>query len=832
MIKPSATEITQEVDLQKDLLGVLSSVKIGELDNDYAQSLIISGQITDLDQSVLEQIGEFYANSDPEATNLADAILDNLSLDTNIGLYFNNMEIASSGGLAWNDPSVNDVWTSRQLISGIGNEEGSAKGYVSRAFLSSEKNSDYFYFGGYVGDGNLTVYLGKNVLSARVEAMFSADFDVSVNNGPITSHSPPIGQPHNFTLSNGDFVLGDNHLYFTSDDYLYIAGGFVKVVYNETADLETLNKYYFPGVDGFINIYDSFYIPGFLNSMEAYLHFDSNYDIFFAIGNETLYVGNGTNEQVTLDNAFLSGALDYSSLTEKTVPFRLALENVSYALNATMNAEVFSVTDLSGSMDDDYDCTGVTCGLGECCGWFCLNCNSDEEQANCEACGGVPEGKIISAKEANKVFINAVLNDTNNRVGLIGYRSDFDPNAYHTLSNDNVSLINEVDTWSASGGTCICCGINYGVNRLDAQASPFNFRSLVIMSDGAATYYCDDFNDFTGSGTGSSSDPIDTESAIQAACNAYVNYSIRVYAVAFGDDADEDTLRAIADCGQGSFYSGEVDDLVEIYQEIAEEILNAAYYEQTIVGEGFSTILYPDSYISVGYSKTIPWGMTITAESEEAGINAPNINFTLPFDATPYEAKVISYSGSRWTSKVEIYDNNSATWDNVFDLSNYGNEYTELGDPFVVNLPLNKLSKGENSVKVSLGLKPINLTGGSQYNKVVYSVTKNISASSSILASAEGCNWTIEFEDETNFTMEIPYNYIGPNTCSYTSSEFVYNNNDAIDVAIFNLLSSLDLDSDGRVETKFTESDLTLMSTEVEGVPFVWETEAQVRVWR
>ena len=79
--------------------------------------------------------------------------------------------------------------------------------------------------------------------------------------------------------------------------------------------------------------------------------------------------------------------------------------------------------------------------------------------------------------------------------------------------------------------------------------------------------------------------------------------------------------------------------------------------------------------------------------------------------------------------------------------------------------------------------------------------------------------------------MVFPEDYSGTNNCSYTSSGAVFNKNDAIDYAIFNLLSSLDLDSDGKIETKFSEQDLTINSIEVEGIPFVWETEAQVRIW-
>ena len=59
--------------------------------------------------------------------------------------------------------------------------------------------------------------------------------------------------------------------------------------------------------------------------------------------------------------------------------------------------------------------------------------------------------------------------------------------------------------------------------------------------------------------------------AIKAACDAYNNHSIRIYTVGFGSDANETSLIEMASCGQGSYYNT-VDDLITIYQEIANEM--------------------------------------------------------------------------------------------------------------------------------------------------------------------------------------------------------------------------------------------------------------------
>ncbi len=820
-IKPTYVDSSEYMDLQGDLLHSLSSVKIGEIDNSYVQGLIANGTITDLNQSVLEQIGEFYANSSPEAETLTDSILDELNLSDNVGIYFNGMPISVHGSLDFDD--AKEVWTSRQIISGI-SEGNSSKGYSSRAYLFSENKIDYFYFGGYVGDGNITVKLDDNIIGANIEGVFSGPFDLYINDNLTNSYNPSPNIPYKINLGDylGQFSSGDNYIKFKSSGNLYIAGGYVRVVYNSSSNDYNNKLSYFPGIDGVINLYSSFYIPGELTDMEIFLHYNSSYDIFLNVGGERIYAGNSSGDEtsVTLNNSFLSGLLDYSDMDEKTIPYRLGVLNVSYLFNGTIALDTFSVTDISGSME--ASCSGG----GMFCCWFSGDfCGSE---STCGSCGGIWEDKLDAAKEANKVFIDAVLNETNktnennNRVGLVGYSTSASDSDYHELSKDNVSLKNKVDDWEAGGTTCICCGINRAVNAIVSNSSAEKFRSIVVMSDGQANVRCSE------QGTGSAS-----QDAVQAACDAYNDYGIYVYSIGFGNDADESTLQSIASCGNGNYYFSNIDELVDVYAQIVDDILNATYYEQTVVSSGLHTKLYPDSYISVDYNKAIPYGMIITAETPEFGNSISEGSFNVPGDTSPYEVKVVSYSGTKWTDNADVYNNSSGLWENVFNLSSYNLKYINLGDPYVVNIPLNKIHAGDNSIRVSAGLSSLNSSGGSPYDKIIYSLVKNVSSYSEIVSSAEGCTWTIEFEDGTNSTIRIPEDYSGSEVCLYTSEEAPsYNNNDAIDNAIFNLLSELDLDSDGKVETKFSDSDLTINSIEITGIPFTWETEVQVRVWR
>ncbi len=983
-IKPTVTKITPRVDMHEDLIHVLSTIKIGELDNGYAKTLIAEGKITNLNYSVLEQIGEFYALSSPEANDLTESILLSLYSDNNIGIYFNGMYVGSLNETSFENAS--DVWTSRQIVSGI--QQGqSVKGYSARAFLSSSNYIEYFYFGGYVGDGNLTINFENNIVDASIEAMFGNDFDLYINDDFVGSYSPDPTIPLSIDLSGNldSFNQGINQIKFFStqsgEGNVYVAGGYIKITHNESANLQNIIKKKFPGVKGFINLYDGFYVPGTLNSMDINLHYNSTYDIFMSIGNVTVFEGNssGNNDYVMIPDSTLSSILNYNEMSKKTIPLRIGMFNVSYIQNQTTKADVFSVTDLSGSM------------LGT---------------------------KLADAISANLVLVDAILNYSGNRVGLAGYGNWSQNIRYHTLSNDNTSLKNDIGGWEAEGFTCVCCGIEKAISCFDPQIffddfeadiigsdpmrwttlnangaidvvgpglndnravritrnssqnpqirhyfapqedklsiefyfkqiggggrlklvveganpgfsnyndfayikmyggfirngdtalSPYvvnttykvraeitpnsnsydlyvddvlvgsslpaaftqnniarlifitegsnvqfdvddvnvfltdeicedidndNFRAMILMSDGLANRGCglDPVPDYDGDGV-----IVDDhqDHAVQAACDAYNKYGIVVHVVGFGNGADEFSLQLVAACGGGSYYFGDVGELTDIYNQISGEIIEAAYSEQTITGINIDSALFSDSYITYNYQDSQPFGLVVTAETEDFGNEISEGSFFIPDDAEIVEAKVISYSGSKWTDRLDVYNPVLSEWERVYNLSVYGDEYVELGDPFFVNIPKDNVIKGDNEVRISASLTPSSAGEGSNYDKVIYTVVKNITSFSPIKPSADGCRWTIEFEDGTISVFNVPPSYSGPNSCSYTSSATpVYNPNDALDVATFNLLESLDFNKNGKVETKFTEDDLVLSTTQIQGIPFAYVSEVQVRVWR
>ncbi|NCO11106.1 hypothetical protein CO038_01025 [Candidatus Pacearchaeota archaeon CG_4_9_14_0_2_um_filter_39_13] len=776
---PVVRQTTQQTELHYDILSSLSNLKVGDYDNAYVQSLIIDGTIQNPNNTLLEQIGEFYI-TDPEiAKTIGESILSDISTNENLGLWYGTTLIASKNKSSYDPDNSILIDTARQTITGIQNGTN-VTGFSARAFLSSSLREEYFYFGGYIGDGNIStkIEFNGNITSASMEMAINNPFDLYINNVSSGSYSasPSDFTPSNYTLPTGNFQTGENIIRIEGDN-IHIAGGFIKITYEAEIEYQQPQRYNFPGITGLINLYDGVYIPQTPDSLYISLHLDTNNtEIILNLGNKTIYNGSTSQEEtITFSNSQLSSLIDYSSLADKTTPLRLGLKNVTFVNNGTGEADVVSVTDLSGSMNND---------------------------------------KLTNAKIANDVLIDALLNVTGNRIGLIGYNSRTIEGYSHHLSTNVQSLKSVVSSWRSGGFTCICCGINSARDEFVLNSNESKTKAMIVMSDGRANKKCDEQGQ---------ADP--KQDAILAACQAYQNYNITVHAVGFGTSADEETLQAIAACGNGSYFYADIEELALIYQQLAENIIETTFEEQTVGTSGdITTKLYPDSYIEFNYSSpTPPYGLLIT--KEELFDNTLSCSFDIISNATIISSNVVSYSGSRWTDNVVV------NGQEIYNLEDFGKPYIELGDPYSINIPTYLLNQS-NYLELTTGASKGNSSAGSASNKVIYTLLTNVSGFSAIAANANGCTWTIQFEDYTNITAPIPSNYSGSENCYYQSTRTEYNENDAIQTAVFNLLRKLDLDSNNLIDTKFTEQNLEISTSEITGIPYTWSTEVQVRTWR
>jgi hypothetical protein len=349
-------------------------------------------------------------------------------------------------------------------------------------------------------------------------------------------------------------------------------------------------------------------------------------------------------------------------------------------------------------------------------------------------------------------------------------------------------------------------------------------RSMIMMSDGKADRDCS-----SEQGTGDSK-----QDAILAACQAAAAYGIIIHSVAFGADADPVTLQAIADCGNGLFNQGNnIDELVELYSDLATTIINAVKRSQTFVLEGdyLPSTLYPDSFIDINYTPLIsqPVPNEISLVLETPKFNSCNASVYLWPDLRIVDSHVTSYSGEHWTDLVVV--NNEV----AFNLSEFNTDYSHLGDPFIVQIPTNLLNPGINQLFINTGDNPNMSTNCSTNNSMIYTAFLNSStARSDVLPDSEGCRWLVEFSDYTTTNINTPPEYSGSNQCNFTNATgAIYNDQDAYDVAMHSLLSQLDFDDDYRVDVNLEQFDLEIVISLVTEVPYLWGPSIfEVKIWQ
>lgn len=220
--------------------------------------------------------------------------------------------------------------------------------------------------------------------------------------------------------------------------------------------------------------------------------------------------------------------------------------------------------------------------------------------------GSMSGTKISEAKSSTISFINAVLNNSGSMVGLVGYRDSVSDSDSHVLSNDSVSLINEVDSWSAGGYTCICCGIERAITYL--QSSTSSTKVILVMSDGYANRVT------TCSGSGSAA-----QQSIQAAQDAYDNYGITVHTIGFGSSVDESTLQAIANAGNGNYYYSDVGELETLYTEVILSNITVTFEVEN------TTITWYNETTIIWYNETVVEWVNETRYNRTESIVSTNI---------------------------------------------------------------------------------------------------------------------------------------------------------------------------------------------------------------
>lgn len=241
------------------------------------------------------------------------------------------------------------------------------------------------------------------------------------------------------------------------------------------------------------------------------------------------------------------------------------------------DVDVVSVADLSGSMRDcqninsSCSCWGTLHGLSM--SPHCYSISSAYVDRCLSWCNGNLLDGLASSQNANKQLIDTIFQDlSGSRIGLVAY-NDTVINAFSSeLTDDGSYLKSIINLWQPIGGTCICCGLNEARNKLSGSSDD-TLKTIIVMSDGEANGACAQqgvTGDLDGDGVSNTAG----DDAVQSACDAYSAIpNLTIYSIGLGGQVNSQTMEAIANCGNGTYFSAyQIDDLVDVYQSLAEQI--------------------------------------------------------------------------------------------------------------------------------------------------------------------------------------------------------------------------------------------------------------------
>jgi hypothetical protein len=668
-------------------------------------------------------------------------------------------------------------------------------------FEKKYNSYDFIQFGGFEGQGIITkktkVFPKYTLfLGIKMKINSGSDFKVFINNEQCNSIFETFNIVDRFDISSCKSLLFSGKknnitLKFPKGGHLmkYFGGGYIQIDYMTLQPEEQVYRYYdFPGIFGSINLYSSYYIPGELTNMEAYLHYyiddTSNQDIELVLGDSIILQDSDKmiEKTVTISNSELESMMNFNDYSFSTIPLRLSSsQEIIEIINDTVEiipVDVVLITDLSGSMDDDLDSSG----------------------GGVSFCGNLGIRKRDVAECVDALFVDIVLNDSSNRLGLAAYGENCPDNQIIPLTSQKNILQDKIETYSDTsiGYTCLSCGIQASIQMFGS--STIN-KTIVVMTDGNANrcvQFGDPSNSYDCGGSEARNQAIELSNDARA-------LGIEVYAIAFGEDADTTTMEQIANDADHYAQGNDAGALEKIYLEIAQQIVNKPIRNKTLeivqtihssLNMTQNSTLYPDSYIQFEYLPDSNLGGLEDIQFRvETKLSNCNNNLNLPTSFETTQSYILSFSGMFWTKSVDVNSNIA------FDLFGTGNTSLQLlGDPFQIYIKPEYMNQGANTINIVF-------TGDISQdigcwnpvyndNSFIYHANLIDGVLPSGATKSNGCKWEIEFENGKIKNYRIPMSYGGNEQCYFTSTSQVFNDDDAISWSVFQLMNEIDTDND------------------------------------
>jgi Ca-activated chloride channel family protein len=166
--------------------------------------------------------------------------------------------------------------------------------------------------------------------------------------------------------------------------------------------------------------------------------------------------------------------------------------------------------------------------------------------------GSMEGAKLSRTREALQAFVSQIQGDRD-QVGLIEFGTSVKRfESLQALDDDNrQELIERISRMEANGDTAMIDAVLEAFDNLQQTGDTEAINAIVVMTDGRenASYYS--IHHLRGR--------FQEEQAV----------TVVVFAIAFGNDADDGLLQEIADIGSGQFRRADETDIEELYKIIS-----------------------------------------------------------------------------------------------------------------------------------------------------------------------------------------------------------------------------------------------------------------------
>lgn len=164
--------------------------------------------------------------------------------------------------------------------------------------------------------------------------------------------------------------------------------------------------------------------------------------------------------------------------------------------------------------------------------------------------GSMEGEKLSAAQAALREFLGQIKGDQE-QVGLVEFSSTVNNILpLDELGNNRSGLEQNIDALQAYGNTALLDGVRTAYVRLQQENDPERINAIVVMTDGREN--------------NSSTALSQLQREIQRGNSQGV--PVVIFAIAFGDDADYDVLRAIAETSGGQVRQGDLNTIRQLYR--------------------------------------------------------------------------------------------------------------------------------------------------------------------------------------------------------------------------------------------------------------------------